>query len=329
MTNKKILIIAEIGNNHEGSYKIAKEMIREAAKAKVDGVKFQIFETSLYISKSDKERYKTLKKFQLSKNEFINLSKYAKSLKLIFFATPFDIESAKFINNYQDIFKISSGDNNYLELIKKVSTFNKDIIISTGLSDIKNLKVINKEVKKIWNKNKFKNKLFFLHCVSEYPTAYEKANLKRIDVLKNKFPNIEIGYSDHTLGIECCKIAIVKGCAIIEKHFTLEKFKKNIFRDHKLSANEIELKELVNFKNIYLKAIKETIKTNLKNKKNIRRSFAVNKNLNKNTILSKNDLIFVRPMGEYYKNEDIKRLIGKKIKINLKEGMHIKKNHLY
>ena len=139
----KTFIIAEIGNNHEGSYQTAKKLIDKAAETKVDAVKFQTFVTEKFISTSvDFKRKKKLSKFQLEKKHFIQLSKYAKKKGLIFFSTPLDIESSKFLNKIQPIFKIASGDNNYLSLIKQVLKFNKPTIISTGMmnyEEIKNL----------------------------------------------------------------------------------------------------------------------------------------------------------------------------------------------
>lgn len=328
MNNKKILIIAEIGNNHEGNFNAAKELILAAHKAKVDGVKFQIFKPHLYVSRLNKERFDKLKKFQLTKKEYIKLSEIAKDLKLLFFSTPFDLISANFVNKYQNIFKISSGDNNYYDLIKKIASFKKDIIISTGLSDFDNLNRVKKIVTNIWKENNVKKQLFFLHCISEYPTSIENANLSMINKLQSNFPDVNIGYSDHTIGVECCKIAISKGAKIIEKHFTLNKFKNNDFRDHQLSADENEIKEIVKFKNLYLKATKEKNRKNI-NENTIRRSYAVNKNLRKNSFIKKEDLIFIRPKGEFFKNDDLKKIIGKKIKVNLTSGTHIKKKFLY
>ena len=139
---KKTFIIAEIGNNHEGSFDIACKLIKEAKKTGVDAVKFQTFKTEDFITPNDKERFKRLKKFELSYEQFVKLSVIAKKNDLKFISTPLDIKSAYFLNNIVDCFKIASGDNNYYNLIKTVLNFNKTTFISTGLLDffeVKNL----------------------------------------------------------------------------------------------------------------------------------------------------------------------------------------------
>ena len=237
---KKTFIIAEIGNNHEGSFNVACKLIKEAKKAGVDAVKFQTFETKNYVNKNDFERFKRLKKFQLTKEEFYKLSLLAKNNNLKFISTPFDINSAIFLNKIIDYFKISSGDNNYYQLIEKVLKFKKNTIISTGLLNFKGTINLYKFIKKL----KFDNsKIAFLHCVSSYPTEDKEANLLSISLLKKNFP-FTIGYSDHTLGIHAAIAATVIGAKIIEKHFTLDN-NYSKFRDHQLSLNPVNMKHLV------------------------------------------------------------------------------------
>ena len=157
----KVLIIAEIGNNHEGSFSLAKKLIEKAAKAGVDAVKFQTFETEEFVNDLDQLKYKRYKKFELSKEEFYKLSRFAKSKKLIFISTPLDIQSAIFLNKCVDYFKISSGDNNYFQLIEKVLSFKKPVIISVGLLDYS-------EIKTFWYllKKKFPMKRYFYYtCI--------------------------------------------------------------------------------------------------------------------------------------------------------------------
>ena len=143
-----VLIVAEIGNNHEGSFNLAKKLIVKAAQSGVDAAKFQTFKTEEFINDLDQIKYKRYKKFELTKEEFYKLSKFAKSKKLIFISTPLDIQSAVFLNKCVDYFKISSGDNNYFQLIGKVLSFKKPIIISTGLLNNSGIKDILKLIKK-------------------------------------------------------------------------------------------------------------------------------------------------------------------------------------
>ena len=176
-------IIAEIGNNHEGSFKLAKKLIIEAAKTGVDAVKFQTFQTENYVNSKDKKRFNRLKKFELTQKQFLELAIFARKKKLIFISTPFDIQSATNLNKIVDCFKISSGDNNYYELIDKVLSFKKPTIISTGLLNKLEISALMKHIKK----KKFPlRKVFFLHCVSDYPVKDNEANLLSIKYLKKK-----------------------------------------------------------------------------------------------------------------------------------------------
>ena len=213
---KKVFIIAEIGNNHEGNFELAKKMINAAAATGVDAVKFQTFIPEKYISNVDQLRITKLRKFKLSYDQFNKLSLLAKKGINIFFSTPFDIESAKFLNTVQPIFKISSGDNNFYSLIETVLRFKKPLIISTGASNISDIEKLYKKISKNF---KLKNNLSFLHCVSSYPVPNNETNLASISYLKKKFPKAVIGYSDHTLGIDAAAFSVIAGARIVEKHF--------------------------------------------------------------------------------------------------------------
>ena len=221
--DKKVFIIAEIGNNHEGNFELAKEMISKAAKAGVDAVKFQTFIPENLVCNEDKTRLKQLSKFQLSYNQFKDLSLFAEEKSVIFFSTPFDLKSAEFLNSIQPLFKIASGDNNFFPLIDIVAQFKKPMIVSTGVADLDLIKKIYDRIFSIW-KNKNSNPgLALLHCVSSYPVPHDQANLSTISFLNKEFPDVAIGYSDHTLGIDAAVSSVFCGAKIIEKHFTIDK----------------------------------------------------------------------------------------------------------
>lgn len=317
--NKKIFVVAEIGNNHEGSFDLAKKLIRLAAKAGADAVKFQTFIPENYVSSNDKKRIKQLKKFQLNIEQFKSLSIYAKKLKLIFFSTPFDIESAKKLNEFQSIFKISSGDNNFFKLIETVASFNKPLIISTGFADLNLVRNIHSRVLSIWKKKKANNQLAFLHCVSNYPVELKESNIGAILTLKKKFDDCIIGYSDHTIGNKAATYAAILGAKIIEKHFTIDK-NYSKFRDHKISANPKEFSKLVET----LKELPEILgnglikleKSEKRNIKLVRRSIITNKVIQKNHIIFEKDINWVRP-GNGIAPGNEKKIIGKKVKQKL------------
>jgi sialic acid synthase SpsE len=309
---KKTFIIAEIGNNHEGSFDIACKLIQEAKKAGVDAVKFQTFKTEDFIVPNDKERFRRLKKFELSYDQFIKLSVIAKKKELKFISTPLDIKSAFFLNKIVDCFKIASGDNNYYNLIKTVLNFNKTTFISTGLLSFTEVKSLFKFIKKLQLNL---SRLSLFHCVSDYPVSFEEANLLSIKFLKEKFP-ITIGYSDHTTGKEASLLAVSLGAKIIEKHFTLSNnFSK--FRDHKISLNPRDMEQLVlSIRKAELMLGNESKKIQRGESKNmhlIRRSIYAADNLYKNTIIKNNMIKILRPVS-FYKPNDIKKILNKRIK---------------
>ncbi len=327
----KVFIIAEIGNNHEGNFNLAKKMINSVAKTGADAVKFQTFIPEKYVNSKNKKRLKQLKKFQLSIEQFKRLRDYAKKKKLLFFSTPFDVESAIKLNKFQSIFKISSGDNNFLELIETIAGFGKPIIISTGFADYKLLKYIYKKIINIWEKKKVKSQIIFMHCVSDYPVEDRFANLNAISTLRQNFKKCIIGYSDHTLGTHCAEYSVLLGAKVIEKHFTIDNnFSK--FRDHKISANPKSFKKLTskirNISKILGNGEIQIEKCELKNIKKTRRSFYVNSNLKKNQVIRKDLINIVRP-GLENSILDHKKIIGKKIKRNINFGQKVTLKNTY
>ena len=243
-TEKTVLIVAEIGNNHEGSFDIAQRMIGSAAKAGADAVKFQTIIPQQLVNSADIARLERLRSFQFSYAQFEALARTARDSGVIFFSTPFDIQSAYFLNSIQNVFKIASSDNNFMRLIETVAAFAKPMFVSTGLADLDLLQRIYSATSAIWNKNGVNPGFAFLHCVCSYPAPPDQANLGAIQKLKAHFPGAIIGYSDHTLGIEAATFAVAAGARIIEKHFTLDK-NHSEFRDHQLSADPQDFRLLV------------------------------------------------------------------------------------
>ena len=317
-------IVAEIGNNHEGSLKIAKKLIDEAYNAGVDAVKFQTFNTENYVNSKELKRFNRLKRFELTNSEFLKLAKYAKKKKLFFISTPFDIQSAVNLSKYVDCFKISSGDNNYYELIDKVLSFKKLTIIYTGLLDKSGMINLINNIKK----KKFPlKKIIFLYCVSDYPVKDNEANLLSIKYLKKNF-KINVGYSDHTLGIEASIIATVYGAKVIEKHFTLDK-NYSEFRDHQLSADKLEMIKIVSavkrVSNMIGKLNKKISKSEMKNLASMRRSLYFKNKVKKGSKIQRKDLKLVRPFVELSENQ-IKKVLNKRVRLtqNINEPVKLK-----
>jgi N,N'-diacetyllegionaminate synthase len=294
----KVYIVAEIGNNHEGSFTLAEELLGKAAESGADAVKFQTFIPELFVSSEDPARLERLKKFQLSFEQFESLSKLAGRLGVDFFSTPLDLESAKFLNGIQSVFKIASSDNTFYPLIETVAEFGKPMIISTGLADIPLLNKVQKTVMDIWEKNGEVYSLALLHCITGYPVPIEQVNLGAIQTLRSKFPELTIGYSDHTLGIEVSTYAVAAGARIIEKHFTLDKNYSD-FRDHQLSADPAEFRKLTDS----IRSLESILGTGEKvvqqieegMKDAVRRSIAAAKDLSAGSTIQLEDLIWLRP----------------------------------
>ena len=311
-------MVAEIGNNHEGSLEEARALIDAAASAKVDAVKFQAFVPELYASASQKDRLATLRKFAFTTKEFEELASFASAKNLVFFATPFDLFSATRINSFQKIHKIASGDNNFWPLIELVASFGKPTIISTGFLDRQGVKNLVTR----WREQSNCPPLALLHCVASYPAAPEDANLSRIRSLQLEFPELTIGYSDHTVDPDSSFLAVAAGARIIEKHFTLDK-KRSAFRDHQISADPEEM-------GILVKKIRHAEKllgngsfgqkiTEMSNLSAMRRSIAASRFIPKGTVLTEKDICWVRPSGGFPPGDE-SRVLGKRTQKEIQLG---------
>jgi sialic acid synthase SpsE len=289
----RILIVAEIGNNHEGNFDVACRMVDAAADAGVDAVKFQTFKTKLFTSNADPARVARLEKFELTQDQFRQLEQLARKRGLIFFSTPLDLVSAKFLEPIVDVFKVASGDNDFLPLIAQVCETKKPVIISTGLADLAHLE----RIAAFAREHGADGRLAFLHCVCAYPAPPSDVNLRAIPMLAERL-GCPIGWSDHTLGPEACLAAAAIGARILEKHFTLDK-NFSSFRDHQLSADPAEMKYIVES----VRKIEQMLGSPQKrlqpseegNVRVARRSIAAAADLARGHRLTEADLIWVRP----------------------------------
>lgn len=321
--DKGILIVAEIGNNHEGSYTLAEEMIGKAAEAGAGAVKFQTIIPEKLVSISQKERIEQLKKFQLSYKEFERLSQVSKEKNIIFLSTPFDIESARFLEPLIPAYKIGSGDNDFYPMIDIIAHTGKPIILSTGLMDLQGVKKTVDFIKNVWAKNAINQDIVVMHCITSYPTPPEEVNLLAIKDLQKL--NVTVGYSDHTLGIEAAVLSVSLGARIIEKHFTLDKNYSD-FHDHQLSADPKELRELVERVGKSLKLLGSPKKTVQKSERlvmvRVRRSIVAKRDLAENTVLTWDDLSWVRPGGGLAPGSE-EMILGKRLRNTVRGGEFI------
>lgn len=323
-TDDKVLIIAEIGNNHEGDFEVAKKMVENAALSGVDAVKFQTFKTERYVSKNNLERFSKLKSFELSYSQFAELAHQAKQLGLLFLSTPFDLESADAISHFVDGIKIASGDNNFYPLIEKVACLNLPTILSLGLLEIEEVKKTVRVLTSNWGNKMISEHLAVLHCVCSYPVPEEEANLKALQQLQSEL-KCTVGYSDHVLGNQAALLSIALGARIVEKHFTLDKNLSD-FRDHQMSADLEEMTSLVQS----IRSAESMLGGQCKRMENcekslvsaVRRSIVITKDAPRGKTIEMADLSWVRPAGGIAPGNEC-LVLGKTLKKDLSAGEQI------
>ena len=308
---KHIFIVAEIGCNHNGSKELAREMVRKAKECGVDAVKFQTFKAdaliSCYAPKAEYQKETTgtaesqlemTKKLELSHDDLIELKTYAESLGLVVFSTPFDLDSVDFLDSIgQSLWKIPSGEITNLPYLKRIGAIkidNKKIILSSGMATIDEIKTC---IGVLVEAGTNENDIILLHCNTEYPTPDKDVNILAINDLKEQFPNVSIGFSDHSVGYVAAVGAAILGVSLIEKHFTLDK--NFAGPDHKASATPEELKALVeNVRRIEVMAgssKKIVTESERKNKIVARKSIVAARNIVKGEILTEENITCKRP----------------------------------
>ena len=299
-----VYIIAEAGVNHNGSFEIACRLADAAKEAGADCVKYQTFKSENLVSKNaqkaeyqkkttgDSSQQDMLKKLELSFDSFVKLKEYCDKIGICFLSTPFDFDSIDFLNSLDMPFwKIPSGEvTNYPYLVALAKT-GKPVVMSTGMCEMSEISDAIKVLKDNGTKD-----IKLLHCNTEYPTPFEDVNLAAMKTIHNAF-NVEVGYSDHTKGIEVPIAAVALGATIIEKHFTLDRNMEG--PDHKASLEPDELKQMVNSIRNIEKAIgrgqKEPSASEKKNIVIARKSIVAKKVIKAGEILSPDNITVKRP----------------------------------
>ncbi len=320
-------IIAEVGVNHNGSIDIAKQLVDLAKDAGANAVKFQTFKTDKLVSKdakkasyqengTDETQGEMLQKYELTYDQFREIKEYCDSIDIEFISTPFDNESVDLLNSLDvGYFKIGSGDLTNYPLLRKVAETNKRIILSTGMSDVKEVK----DALDFIDLCGYNNTLFILHCVSCYPTKLEDTNLLCLEELSSLSPYV--GFSDHTTGWLASVVAVSCGATVIEKHFTLDKNMEG--PDHKASLDGPELCEFIKMIRDTEKAlgtgVKSCRKDEIEVKKVARRSLAFNRDMKKGDTITYSDLIGLRPYTGICCSKYM-NYVGKVLKRDVKEN---------
>lgn len=253
--SKHVLIIAEAGVNHNGSLELAKQLIDKAVEAGVDIIKFQTFKSEKLVSKAAKQaeyqqrnigkqdegQLAMLKKLELSQADHEELIAYCNEKGIRFFSTAFDMDSIDYLHSLNmGLWKIPSGEITNYPYLRKIAQYQEPVILSTGMCELADIEAAMNVLLEFGVK---KEQITILHCNTEYPTPFADVNLRAMLEIGEKF-GVQIGYSDHTKGIEVPIAAVALGATVIEKHFTLDKNMEG--PDHKASLEPDELKAMVN-----------------------------------------------------------------------------------
>lgn len=304
---RKTIVIAEAGVNHNGNIENAKKLIDAASNAKADYVKFQTFKTELCITKEAKKasyqientnnesesQFEMVKKLELSHEDHKTLIAHCRLKNIKFLSTAFDFESIEFLKDKLDFYKIPSGEITNLPYLEKVAKLNLPIIMSTGMANMQEVKAANDV---LLNNDVPQKNITILHCNTEYPTPMEDVNLNAMLSIQNEL-GVDIGYSDHTLGIEIPIAAVALGAKVIEKHFTLDRTMEG--PDHRASLEPNELKTMVSaIRNIELAlgdGVKKPSKSEEKNISIVRKSIVATKNIKKGDTFTEENITVKRP----------------------------------
>jgi sialic acid synthase SpsE len=315
-TSKEVFIIAEAGNNHEGDFQKAMDLVHAAAEAGASAIKFQSIIPEKLVSASEFKRIEQLKRFQLSIDQYSHLKEEADKKGLLFMSTPFAIESIDELDPLMPAFKISSGDLTWHDLIQKAASKGKPVFLSTGAANPQEIDAAVKAYHQ--GRGNHPIQLAILQCVMSYPAPFEALNLNIIPTFKEKYGTS--GYSDHFMGTQSCLAAVALGAEIIEKHFTLDK-NWSEFRDHQLSADPSELKKLVEDINLIKPMLGQSEKSvqacEKETKKACRRSPKAARGISQGQTISAQDIEMLRPNSGLEANSCY---IGKKAQYDLNEG---------
>ncbi len=330
-TKDECYIIAEAGLNHNGSIKIAKDLVDLASDAGANAVKFQKrtvnqLATSDYLLQEDNRfptfgnTYKEIREhLEFDADQYIELKKYTEEKNLDFIVTAFDIEAVDFLENLNvEIFKLASHSLTNVNLIKYLSKKQRPTILSTGMSEVSE---INTAVE-IFKENKCP--LALMHCVSSYPTPMKDCNLALIDFLKDKY-GVVTGYSGHELGYYPSVLAVAKGAKIIERHYTLDQSMEGF--DHKMSLNPTELRDMIkdirSIAKIFGNKEKNVTQTELITRKKYHVSMVSKVDIKANQILKEQMVEYKNP-GTGIPYKDSTKVIGRYAKFNIPKDTLLK-----
>jgi len=323
-------IVAEVNTSHNGNIATAKEMIRQAKESGCSAVKFQswsqesLYSRTYYDENPIAKRFIT--KFSLSEDELLELAGYAREWGIAFSSTPYSRREVNFLLEKCNVpyIKVASMDLNNYPFLEYIAKTGAPIVLATGMSDMEEIRKAVATIEKTGNRN-----LCLLHCISIYPPEIKTIKLNNIQGLRQEFSEYPIGFSDHSIGTEMASAAVALGAAMIEKHLTLDKSK--IGMDNQMATEPEEMARLVqSCWNVQLAmggTQRVVLEDELEQRKKMRRSIIVTRDLKAGSILQKEDLDSKRP-GTGLPPEKMEELVGKKLTRDVDADTLIFKNDL-
>ena len=316
-----VAIVAEIGVNHEGDVEAASKLLRLAANAGVDAVKFQSYSPERYASASGPERLERVARFALDQSEHGRLAAEAKDLNVAFFSTPLSEDWVPFLSELCPAIKIASGDLTFEPVVRAAAKVGKPVILSTGLGTIEEIDQAVRWIAEEAGERTLADRLVLMQCVSAYPTPIEETNVRTVPFLAERY-GVPVGYSNHAIGIDACIAAIALGAQVIEAHFTDQSSGRS-FRDHELSLEPSDMEMLVRLapriRASLGKAGKTRAQSELQALAATRKGVVAARDLAEGTVLKREDLAFARPASEFAASE-ISKLVDASLTTSLKQG---------
>ncbi len=319
-----VAVVAEIGVNHEGDPEKASELLRLAAGAGADAVKFQSYTPSRFASANDLERLERVTRFGLSEADHRRLAAEAKTLGVVFFSTAVTEDWVPLIAELSPTIKIASGDLTFEPVIRAAARTGKSVIMSTGTGTIEEVDRAVDWFKEEVGAANLADRLLLMHCVSAYPVPIEDANVRTVPFFVERY-GIPIGYSNHVLGQEAVLAAVALGACAIEVHFTDCKTGRT-FRDHELSFEPDELKALIKSIGHVRSSLGAYDKQRQASEEPLvaitRKGLVAAHDLEAGVVLGRDDIMFARPATEFTSNE-LDLAVGRRLAQALKKGQLI------
>lgn len=324
--NQDVVIIAEVGVNHEGDPEVASTLIRQAHEAGADAIKFQTYTPERFVGTGDPDRLARVRRFALSDDDLRALNDEARALGIAMFSAAISEDKVPLLAELFPVIKIASGDLTFEPVIRAAAATGKPVIVSTGLGTVEEIDQTIAWFKDETGLDDVRERLHLMHCVTAYPTPIEDANVLAVPFLAER-TGLTVGYSNHVIGLDACFAAIAQGASSIEVHFTDCKEGRD-FRDHELSCDAADLAQLVKTAPRIRAALGQAQKARTPSETPlldaVRKGVVAARDLAEGHVLTRDDLMFARPATEFPSGE-VDTLAGKRLKAAYRLGETIRR----